>query len=417
MILEKKIDSNAIYKSPYPIQNVDTELLNEFRKKGVSIFGTGNYGKITLQTLKKININVNYFVDTNKKNFDSKLCDINIISPKKLFSINSNEFILIASLNHKYIKKMLKELKVNNSYNIDFLFKNIDLNNLNGISWNPERVVKQLDLLNFSINALENTNKLNVNSLDVVLTEKCSLKCEHCSNLMQYYQKPIDNDLNDMLTALDNFFETVNYCYEIRLIGGEPLLFKKIDFVINYLLRKKNKFSKIIIYTNGTIVPKGERINIFKHKIIKFSISDYGKVSKNVEKLITVLKENKIEYIREKVLEWQDCARIDNFERTDDINKEVFGNCCVNETLTLLHGKLYLCPYSAHLENLKAIKTTEKDSINLLKDSQLKDRLKKLYFKTDFLNACKFCNGRDHNVDVIKAAVQTPKVLEFKKFI
>ncbi len=35
----------------------------------------------------------------------------------------------------------------------------------------------------------KNNNILNVKHLDLVLTEKCSLKCKDCSNLMQYYAK------------------------------------------------------------------------------------------------------------------------------------------------------------------------------------------------------------------------------------
>ena len=62
-----------------------------------------------------------------------------------------------------------------------------------------ERILKQLDLLNFSLNASRSSKNLNLNSLDIVLTEKCSLKCKHCSNLMQYYEKPIDNEFDDII--------------------------------------------------------------------------------------------------------------------------------------------------------------------------------------------------------------------------
>ena len=31
--------------------------------------------------------------------------------------------------------------------------------------------------------------------MDVVITERCSLKCKDCANLMQYYEKPQNSDL------------------------------------------------------------------------------------------------------------------------------------------------------------------------------------------------------------------------------
>jgi len=234
---------------------------------------------------------------------------------------------------------------------------------------------------------------------------------------MQYYEQPIDNDLELLIKSFDNFIEAVDYCYEVRMIGGEPLMYKNINKVIEHVLSKKN-IGNIIIYTNGTIVPKRDKINIFKNPKIYFKISNYGSHSRNVEKLEKTLAENRIHYITERVTTWQDCAKIDDFKRTDTLNKEIFGNCCVNETLTMLHGKLYLCPYSAHVENLKIIKPKVKEHVELFSFDQnnLKTQIRDLYFGKEFLEACKICNGRDHNVASIPAAEQTKTVLKLKQF-
>ena len=110
-------------------------------------------------------------------------------------------------------------------------------------------------------------------------------------------------------------------------------------------------------------------------------------------------------------------AVIKEFDRPESLTKEIFGNCCVNETLTLLHGILYLCPYAAHIENLNVIKENEKDRVNLFNDNKdIKQKIRDLYFGKEYLNACKFCNGRDHNVDTIEAAIQTDKPLPYSKF-
>ena len=47
---------------------------------------------------------------------------------------------------------------------------------------------------------------------------------------------------------------SVDHVYEIRLIGGEPFMYKKIDEVLIKILSYKN-CGNIIVYTNGTIVP------------------------------------------------------------------------------------------------------------------------------------------------------------------
>ena len=155
----------------------------------------------------------------------------------------------------------------------------------------------------------------------------------------------------------------------------------------------------------------------FQNEKILFKISNYGEISRNVSRLENVLKNLNIKYITERVKTWQDCAKIEKFNRSANLNKHIFGNCCENQGLTLLHGVLYLCPFNAHAENLKAIPKHEEDRIVIkdLTNDDIKKRLRGLYFKTEFLKACDFCNGRDHNVSKVEAAVQTKKPLTYSK--
>lgn len=405
-----------IYNSPFNVEKYSPVILNKFQNEGVVVFGTGNFGSLAKSALEQKKININFFIDNNSNNWGKNFEGIEIISAKDLLKKNPLANILIASLNFKYLKRQLKDLGINNFYDVDFLFDNFDITKAL-TKWSNDRCKVQLDLYNYSVNATRDSHQLNVNSIDLVLTEKCSLKCKNCSNLMQYYEQPIDNDLELLIKSFDNFIKAVDYCYEVRMIGGEPLMYKNINRVIEHVLSKKN-IGNVIIYTNGTIVPKGDRINVFKNPKIYFKISNYGSHSRNVEKLEKTLAENNIHYITERVTTWQDCAKIDDFKRSDELNKEIFGNCCVNETLTMLHGKLYLCPYSAHVENLKIIKPKVKEHIDLFSPDtrDLKTEIRNLYFGKEFLEACKICNGRDHNVASIPAAEQTKTVLKLKQF-
>ena len=405
-----------IYNSPFEIKAQSVEQIEKFKKDGVIVFGTGNFGSLIKSALTQNNIMVNYFVDNNFNNCGKKFEEVEVISAKDILKINSDASVLIASLNFRYLKRQLADLGFKNFYDVDFLLNNFDLSKIN-TKWSKDRCKVQLDLYNYSVNATRDKESLKVNSIDLVLTEKCSLKCKNCSNLMQYYERPIDNDLDVMLKSFDNFLSAVDYCYEVRMIGGEPLMYKNIDKVIEKVL-SKNNVGNIIIYTNGTIVPRGDKINIFKNPKIYFKISNYGSHSRNVDKLEKVLSENNIHFITERVTTWQDCARVEKFDRTEKVNKEIFGNCCVNETLTMLHGKLYLCPYSAHVENLKVIKPKVKEHVELFNEQNnenLKSEIRNLYFGKEFLEACNICNGRDHNVASIPAAEQTKTFLNLNK--
>ena len=233
------------------------------------------------------------------------------------------------------------------------------------VAWTEKKAQEQLDLYTYSVLAQkEKKDLLKVNTIDLVLTEKCSLKCKECSNLMQYYSNPIDEDFKQLTKSLDIFMNTIDYVYEVRLIGGEPLIYKKIDLIIKQILTYKN-FEKINIYTNGTIVLKDEKMKVFQNKKIMFEISNYGKISRNVSKLESTLSRMDIPFITHTVSTWQDCAKMKSFDRPENVNKSIFGNCCENQGLTMLHGKLYLCPFSAHATNLKGIPYSSGDIVDL----------------------------------------------------
>ena len=85
--------------------------------------------------------------------------------------------------------------------------------------------------------------------------------------MMQFYAKPVDEDFNLLMKSLDKFMGSVDFIQEIRFIGGEPFMYKRIDEVISKILKFSN-FNKLVIYTNGTIVPKQDKVKIFQNKKI-----------------------------------------------------------------------------------------------------------------------------------------------------
>jgi len=407
------------YISEIKLNNSRQDYQKILDAKKIIIFGTGNFGKIVLKSLETVNKKIIGFADNNKNNWGNKIFNYEIFSEEKIKHNYKDSLYIIASLNYPYIKRQLKNLGINNFLDCDSLFSNIELDLENcGTEWSSKRSKEQIDTYMFAVFSEQNKKegKLTVKHLDLVLTEKCSLKCKDCSNLMQYYAKPIDEDFEILKNSLNNFLNTVDFVNEIRLIGGEPLLYKKIEEVMELLLKHKN-FNKIYIYTNGTIVFKNNKMNIFQNKKVLFRISDYGKVSKNVKPLEEELSRLKINFLTEKVTRWQDCAKIKLYDRPQTLNEFIYGNCCVNQFLTLLHGKLYLCPFQAHAENLKAIPVSKEQHIDLInvEKQKIKERISRLYFETLCLDACKYCNGRDPNVDNVDAAIQTVEPIQYQQ--
>ena len=114
---------------------------------------------------------------------------------------------------------------------------------------------------------------------------------------------------------------------------------------------------RIFIYTNGTIPPRDEQLNFFQGHKVNFIITDYGKLSKNISKLVEKLDEHNLTYVRTPPENWIDCSSIRHHKRSIKDLTEVFKQCCVKYVYTLLDGKLYRCPFIANADNLNAIPT------------------------------------------------------------
>ena len=90
-----------IYNSPFEVKAQSDEQIEKFKKDGVIVFGTGNFGSLIKSALIQNNIIVNYFVDNNFNNWGKKFEEVEIISSKDILEINPDANVLIASLTFK----------------------------------------------------------------------------------------------------------------------------------------------------------------------------------------------------------------------------------------------------------------------------------------------------------------------------
>ena len=398
------------------------EFIENIKSEGapVIIFGAGIVGEVLFHACRDAGIKVECFCDNNINKTLSPMCNIEVIHTLNLRAKYRDAVFLISAADIKDVVEQLKVLGYARWRAGSLLLKDFDVSRY-PFSAPP-------DFVNFAVGACLlchdsylNPEKLFLRSVDIIITERCSLKCRDCSNLMQYYEKPANCDMKELEQAIDTFCAFIDEVHEFRVIGGEPFMNKEFHLIIKKLLAEP-KVKKIVIYTNGTILPGKEQIEYLKNSKVLLLITDYGVLSKKLNELIQILQLNKVAFYARKAQGWTDCAKIMRHYRSIEQQKEIFRSCCAKNTVTLSRGKLFRCPFSANADRLRAVPNHEDDYINIFQKSQgpmdiheMKNRIRTFLLGKDFLQVCDYCNGRSFGAPEIAPAVQTKVSLEYEK--
>ena len=398
------------------------------------IFGAGATGQVVLQSCLDQGLSISAFCDDNIKKKNSFIRDVKVHHTDEINKFFPDACFIISSADiHDMIHKLERcGYKKEKLYSSVELLENYDLSKFNFQKYNSEDTQK--GFVEFAVKStitcqkgFLTPEKVFMRSVDIVITEKCSLKCKDCSNLMQFFDNPINYEEKDLKEAVDLLASYADYIHEVRVIGGEPLMNKEWHLVVDNLVSKPN-IDRVVIYTNGMITPKIHQIDSLKHPKVIFNITDYTQIfgedapnkktanlsrfKKQVDKLEEICKKESIDYRRHPPENWTDCGRIENFNRSPEENKKVFRSCCCKNLITMSEGELHRCPFSAQITRLKVI-DCESDYVKITnRDEKLiKEELTDLLFKKNVLGACTYCPGRSLSDEQIIPAIQTETVI------
>ena len=396
----------------------------------VVIHGAGLAGRQVLYAFSVRNIKVSYFVDSDESLQDKMYCGVKTISAERLSEIAPNSHIFIA---HDFLVPViihLKNLNFKNIYNTFNLLNSTDFSEGNEYTkrypeWTVTKINRFKQIHKFAADKAKrilNTQKpnyLTIKHIDIVITDRCSMKCRDCANLMQFYVKPENSDINLLLKSVDRLMQCVDKLYEFRVIGGEPFMNKEIYKIVNKLVEYNNA-EIIAIFTNATIIPKGNNLECLINDKVHLQITNYGKLSKKHDEIVALLDKNNVKYVSDRLKLWDDIGRIKYEKKNEKQLNELFTNCCANDIYTLLDGTLYKCPVSAHGTKLKAIPyNADFDGINLNNEhislNELKSQLIDFHDNNKYVTACNYCQGRGYGFGTIEAAIQTKTPLPYDK--
>ncbi len=280
--------------------------------------------------------------------------------------------------------------------------------------------MKKMDFFEFYKNSecfsltedmIPNDAEMVIGNIDLPITTRCTLNCKHCSNLMPLYNEKSDFKLETILLGLNKFLECIDLVVRVNVLGGEPMMHPQlVDIII--ALNASPKVHHTVLTTNGTIVPKDERLyKVLQNPKNEVRISEYSQCKKTSIKLQQKLQENGIFFTIKKFgpndFIWFDFGGFEERIKSLQELKEQYGKCDV-EWHSLLDGKLYPCPRAAHASDIGLIENDKINYVDFFDDSksisELKAELEDFIFNREYFPACVQCDrGTDKCKPVLVA--------------
>lgn len=407
-----------------PIKDLSNQqTIENIKNAGIPIiiFGVGIVGEVLHRACCNAGIKVECFCDNNTNKTKFSKCNTEVIHTPDLKKKYQDAIFLISAADIKDVVDQLHSLGFSKWYPCSLLLKNFDVSQYQFNAPN-DFVQYAVDTCLLCHDSFLTPDKLFLRSVDIIITERCSSKCRDCSNLTQYYKKPVDCDIKKLIQSIDAFCNIINEVNEFRVIGGEPFMNQNFDLTVKRLINEP-KVKKIVIYTNGAIVPKDEKLECLKDNKILLMITDYGPLSRNLNVLTQKLSSNNTAFYVKKAQGWTDCGKIERHYRNIKQQREIFKKCCAKNNINISDGKLYRCPFAANAARLKAVPDYKNDYIDLFQEPldakgilATKNKVRNYLLNKDYLETCDFCNGRSFGDPEITPAIQTEKPLSYHKY-
>jgi len=384
------------------------------------IFGAGIVGEATLHACHERGIVVDCFMDDRIKGPVAGTEVIRTTELKERYP--QARYFYVTSPNIQDMIRPLRDMgytgwKSCGEVLKDFDISEIEFQSINGSNQSSRYSIEHIKyLIRTCLHHHANYIRpelLTVQSVDLIITERCSMKCKDCSNLMAYYEKPENADLNEMLSTIDSFCSKMDEIYEVRVIGGEPFMNKELHLVVEKLTSMEN-IKKVAIFTNATIMPREEQWPSLQHEKVRFFITEYLQ-SRKLQPLIEQLEKRGIAYVSEKANGWTECGALEKHERTIKENEAIFTSCCAKNLATLADGRLYRCPFSANAFKLHAVPDYTEDY--LVVSEAGREEIRRFLRGKTYIESCDHCRGRNYDAPVIIPAIQTKTPLKYFKYV
>ena len=382
----------------YKISSIEIKELQQ--QKNIIIYGASVGGRIVSKILDQYNC---LYKICDRKKMGTTFCGVEVQKPE-IIEANPDAIVLVVGTRSFDSQcAFLQSIGHKKYYNICELLP-LYKKNYDGLTA-FEKVAIDDYINKYKIFSSINDDTLILHTLDVIVTEKCSLRCRDCSALMPRYFKPIEYKVEEIIYNCKKLLQYVDYIIEMVIVGGEPLLHQNLYKLLEWG-NNEEKIGAITIISNGTILPNENLCSNLVGTKSRLRLSDYGSLSLNKENILELAQRNGMKCFVQKLDEWQDMGKPEPRGYSLVEQKELFKDCPFSYSTFFLGSKLFRCGHAAHLFNLQLVKD-KNDYVDIAGPTgNMKEIIKEYMDEKEFLGACNYCSGVGVDKKGIEQAIQ-----------
>lgn len=237
-------------------------------------------------------------------------------------------------------------------------------------------------------------NRLEIPNVEMSVMNPCNRYCEDCANLNPSSSGHAGFDADALILDIDDFLGNVDRVHRLIVTGGDTFLYRDLNKLLRHLTGQK-KIDLINIFTDGSVNPDQDILNLLKNRKILVTISNYpAEASPDKPAFTALLNNHDINYMIKDT--WRDLGRFNPVAGTGETDlQNRFTRCISKNNPVLSKGSFHICLRSAHGTQLGQFLPDASDEVNFRgrKDqTAFKKELRKLLGKK-YIAACGKCRG------------------------
>jgi organic radical activating enzyme len=247
-----------------------------------------------------------------------------------------------------------------------------------------------------------------------VITQKCSLRCRDCAQLIPYYEKPVNFSVESIVDDLKRYAKAFDVVPEISLHGGEPFLYPDLQRLCREVATIPN-IVFISFITNGTILPPDETLRQLSTCGADVHQSGgYGALSRHQDALIEAFRRHSIysDILYCSTTEmWTQSPPYIQHSRSAVDNDEIYRRCVSsNVCCQIMNGELHRCALSMHGMHQGLFPKDGSDFVLLRQEDDnanlVEEHVRNFISRNTALTVCDYCS--QDGGTLVAPAIQLP---------